>query len=142
MLLGFVAVMSANLIETLYIGNVGTQELAALGFTFPVVMGLQGMMMGLGMALSKSLAAHAHLWLALGLQHSNHATLGKLIRRLPFLGTLYIPPPYMLAMGSAHLMVGLGIVFPTSQAMYTAQAIAPSRRLARSRGLLVGVLLV
>ena len=28
MLLGFVAVMSANLIETLYIGNVGTQELA------------------------------------------------------------------------------------------------------------------
>ena len=30
MLLGFVAVMGANLIETLYIGKVGTQELAAL----------------------------------------------------------------------------------------------------------------
>jgi len=56
MLLGFVAVMSANLIETLYIGNVGTQELAALGFTFPVVMGLQGMMMGLGIGASSVVA--------------------------------------------------------------------------------------
>ena len=56
MLLGFVAVMSANLIETLYIGNVGTQDLAALGFTFPVVMGLQGMMMGLGIGASSVVA--------------------------------------------------------------------------------------
>ncbi len=56
MLLGFVAVMSANLIETLYIGKVGTQELAALGFTFPVVMGLQGMMMGLGIGASSVVA--------------------------------------------------------------------------------------
>ena len=56
MLLGFVAVMSANLIETLYIGRVGTQELAALGFTFPVVMGLQGMMMGLGIGASSVVA--------------------------------------------------------------------------------------
>ena len=56
MLLGFVAVMSANLIETLYIGNVGTQELAALGFTFPVVMGLQGMTMGLGIGASSVVA--------------------------------------------------------------------------------------
>ena len=56
MLLGFVAVMGANLIETLYIGKVGTQELAALGFTFPVVMGLQGMMMGLGIGASSVVA--------------------------------------------------------------------------------------
>ena len=56
MLLGFVAVMSANLIETLYIGNVGTQELAALGFTFPVVMGLQGLMRGLGIGASSVVA--------------------------------------------------------------------------------------
>ena len=56
MLLGFVAVMGANLIETLYIGKVGTLELAALGFTFPVVMGLQGMMMGLGIGASSVVA--------------------------------------------------------------------------------------
>ena len=56
MLLGLVAVMGANLIETLYIGKVGTQELAALGFTFPVVMGLQGMTMGLGIGASSVVA--------------------------------------------------------------------------------------
>ncbi len=52
MLLGFVAVMGANLVETLYIGSVGTIELAALGFTFPVVMSLQGVTMGLGIGAS------------------------------------------------------------------------------------------
>ena len=40
MLFGFVAVMGANLMESLYIGRVGTLELAALGFTFPLVMTL------------------------------------------------------------------------------------------------------
>ena len=56
MIVGLVAVMSANLIEALYIGKVGTQELAALGFTFPVVMGLHGMMMGLGIGASSVVA--------------------------------------------------------------------------------------
>lgn len=52
MLLGFVAVMGANLIEALYIGSIGTIELAALGFTFPVVMSLQSVTMGLGIGAS------------------------------------------------------------------------------------------
>jgi len=56
MLLGFVAVMGANLMESLYIGNVGTLELAALGFTFPLVMTLQGMTMGLGIGASSVVA--------------------------------------------------------------------------------------
>ena len=67
MLLGFVAVMGANLIETLFIGKVGTQELAALGFTFPVVMGLQGMMMGLGIGASSVVAR------SIGSGHSRRA---------------------------------------------------------------------
>ena len=56
MLLGFVAVMGANLMESLYIGRVGTLELAALGFTFPLVMTLQGMTMGLGIGASSVVA--------------------------------------------------------------------------------------
>lgn len=52
MLLGFVAVMGASLIEALYIGSIGTLELAALGFTFPVVMALQSVTMGLGIGAS------------------------------------------------------------------------------------------
>ena len=56
MLFGFVAVMGANLMESLYIGRVGTLELAALGFTFPLVMTLQSMTMGLGIGASSVVA--------------------------------------------------------------------------------------
>jgi len=56
MLLGFVSIMSASLIETVYIGNVGTNELAALSFTFPLVMVFQGIAMGLGVGASSVVA--------------------------------------------------------------------------------------
>ena len=56
MLLGFVAVMGANLMESLYISQVGTLELAALGFTFPLVMMMQGVTMGLGVGASSVVA--------------------------------------------------------------------------------------
>ena len=51
MVLGLVAVMAANLAESVYIGFVGTLELAALGFTFPLVMLMQSMSMGLALSL-------------------------------------------------------------------------------------------
>ncbi len=56
MVLGLVAVMSANLIETIYVGLLGTQELAALGFTFPLVMLMQSMTMGLAIGASSVVA--------------------------------------------------------------------------------------
>ena len=64
MLLGFVAVMGANLMESLYISQVGTLELAALGFTFPLVMMMQGVTMGLGVGASSVVARKigAHDW--------------------------------------------------------------------------------
>ncbi|MFT5014454.1 MAG: putative MATE family efflux protein [Patiriisocius sp.] len=56
MLMGFVSVMGANLMETVYIGRVGTLDLAALGFTFPLVMTLQGITMGLSIGASSVVA--------------------------------------------------------------------------------------
>lgn len=56
MVMGLVAVMSANLIETIYVGLLGTQELAALGFTFPLVMLMQSMTMGLAIGASSVVA--------------------------------------------------------------------------------------
>jgi len=56
MTLGFVSIMSASLIETVYIGIVGTEELAAISFTFPLVMLLQGVSMGLGIGASSVVA--------------------------------------------------------------------------------------
>ena len=62
--LGFVSVMGANLMESLYISQVGTLELAALGFTFPLVMMMQGVTMGLGVGASSVVARKigAHAW--------------------------------------------------------------------------------
>ena len=56
MVLGLVAVMSANLIETVYISLIGTEQLAALGFTFPIVMLLQSLTMGLSVGASSVVA--------------------------------------------------------------------------------------
>ena len=56
MVLGLVAVMAANLAESVYIGFVGTLELAALGFTFPLVMLMQSMSMGLAVGASSVVA--------------------------------------------------------------------------------------
>jgi putative MATE family efflux protein len=56
MLMGFVSIMTASLMETVYIGVVGTQELAAISFTFPLVMILQGVSMGLSVGASSVVA--------------------------------------------------------------------------------------
>lgn len=56
MMLGLVSVMGASLMEIIYIGRVGTDELAAIGFTFPLVMILQGISMGLGIGASSVVA--------------------------------------------------------------------------------------
>ena len=56
MVMGLVTVMGANLIETIYVSLLGTDELAALGFTFPLVMLLQSLTMGLGVGASSVVA--------------------------------------------------------------------------------------
>ena len=38
MVFGIIAVISVSLIDTYYVGRLGTQELTALSFTFPVTL--------------------------------------------------------------------------------------------------------
>lgn len=56
MLLGMSSFMIASLVETVYIGRLGTMELAAVSFTFPLVMVMQGVAMGLGVGASSVVA--------------------------------------------------------------------------------------
>ncbi len=46
----------ASLVETVYIGILGTPQLAAVSFTFPLVMVMQGVAMGLGIGASSVVA--------------------------------------------------------------------------------------
>jgi MATE family, multidrug efflux pump len=48
MFLGISAMIVASMIDTIYIGWIGTRQLAAVSFSFPVVMGLSSVSMGLG----------------------------------------------------------------------------------------------
>ncbi len=47
MMAGMVGMVVFNLVDTFYIGQLGGEQLAAMGFTFPVVMVLTSISLGL-----------------------------------------------------------------------------------------------
>ena len=56
MVMGFIAMTIAQLIEAVYLGMVGSAELAAVAFTFPVVMAFNAMTRGIGIGTGAVLA--------------------------------------------------------------------------------------
>ncbi len=48
MMYGIIAIMLFNIVDTIYIGHLGTKELAAIGFTYPVVFLIMSLTMGMG----------------------------------------------------------------------------------------------
>lgn len=56
MIWGIFAIVAFNLADTYYVGQLGTDRLAAMSFTFPVVMTLGSLAMGLGVGASSIIA--------------------------------------------------------------------------------------
>jgi len=56
MVMGFLAMTMAQLIEAFYLGMVGRDELAAVAFTFPVIMAFNAMTRGIGIGTGAVLA--------------------------------------------------------------------------------------
>ncbi len=56
MLFGMIGMVAFNLIDTFYVGKLGTTELAALSFTFPVVLVINSIALGLGTGASAVIA--------------------------------------------------------------------------------------
>ena len=52
MTLGMMGMVAFNLVDTFFIGKLGTDQLAALSFTFPVVLVVSGIALGLGFGTS------------------------------------------------------------------------------------------
>jgi len=52
MLMGMIAIMAFNLVDTFFLGRFSTAALTAISFTFPVVMSLGSLALGLGMGAS------------------------------------------------------------------------------------------
>lgn len=58
MMIGIGGMMAFNLLDTYFVGQLGKDELAAISFTFPVVMVIHGLALGLGVGTS-SVISHA-----------------------------------------------------------------------------------
>lgn len=56
MFLGMSSMIFAWMVETIYISILGARELAAVSFTFPLIMGLSGIAMGIGTGASSVIA--------------------------------------------------------------------------------------
>ena len=52
MAIGILAVIGFNLVDTFFVSQLGTKELAAISLTFPIISALQSLTMGLGAGLS------------------------------------------------------------------------------------------
>lgn len=52
MVLGVVSIIAFNLVDTFFVGRLGTEQLAAMSFTFPVVLVIGSLAMGLGIGTS------------------------------------------------------------------------------------------
>ena len=52
MVIGILGMVAFNLVDTFFVGQLGTQELAALSFTFPVVLVVNSLALGLGIGAS------------------------------------------------------------------------------------------
>ncbi len=56
MFLGMSTMIFASMIDTIYVGWIGTLELAAIGFSFPIVMAMASLSMGIGIGASSLIA--------------------------------------------------------------------------------------
>ena len=52
MVFGIFSLMAFNIVDTYFVARLGTKELAAISFTFPIVLFLGGIAMGLGVAVA------------------------------------------------------------------------------------------
>ncbi len=57
MIWGVFAIVAFNLVDTYFVGKLGTDELAAMSFTFPVVTVLGSIAIGLGRERRKKVAS-------------------------------------------------------------------------------------
>ena len=56
MFLGISSMFVASMIDIIYVGWIGSQELAAISFTFPIVMGMTTLTMGIGVGAASIIA--------------------------------------------------------------------------------------
>lgn len=107
MIFGMLGMVMFNLADTYFIGKVGVEELAAMGFTFPVVMVVSSVALGIGIGtsslISRSVVSVSRLTVR---QYSTEALLLglSLIIVLVIVGELTITPLFRLLGASPDII--------------------------------------
>ncbi|OUS04768.1 hypothetical protein A9Q81_05715 [Gammaproteobacteria bacterium 42_54_T18] len=99
MILGIMAILLFNLVDTFFIGLMGAKELAAVSFTFPVTFVLMNIAMGLGIGTATILAAKIGSGDKLSAKRiCTHALLLAVVAAIPLsaLGILTLTPLFHL----------------------------------------------
>ena len=108
MLLGLIALLAFNLVDAYFIGQLGTAALAAIGFTFPVILLFLNFAIGMGIGVSTALA------LAIGVEEkgkvqalTGHALLlsTALVSFLSLCGYLWLDPLFRFLGASDEMLV-------------------------------------
>ncbi len=108
MTFGIMGMVAFNLVDTYFVGRLGTKELAALSFTFPIVLLINSLAMGLGMGASAVISRA----IGEGDQHKvQRLTTDSLVLALLFvaffvvIGLLTIDPTFRLLGASPEILV-------------------------------------
>lgn len=82
MLLGMMGMVIFNLVDTYFVGKLGVQELAAMSFSFPVVMFLNSLSQGIGIGTSSLVSRH--------IINTDRSVVKKMASRAIFLGVMVV----------------------------------------------------
>ncbi|MEM8895680.1 MAG: MATE family efflux transporter, partial [Bacteroidota bacterium] len=107
MIFGILSMVAFNLIDTYFVGQLGPDQLAALSFTFPVIMVIFSLVQGIGIGatalISKSIGKNDHKKAAR--ETTDSLILGVLIASVfVILGLLTIQPTFKLLGASERIM--------------------------------------
>jgi len=105
---GILGMIAFNLVDTIFIGHLGTRELAAISFTFPVVMVIIGLSMGLSIGASSVISR------AIG--QGDQFTVQRLTTDILALAVLLI---------TGLVLVGLFTMGPTFRALGASEEMIP-----------------
>lgn len=108
MLFGMVGMVIFNLADTYFIGRLGVQELAAISFSFPVVMFINSLSQGIGIGTSSLISRHfivteRH---AVKMMASRALLLGFLVVLLFVITGLFTIRPLFTALGAGGVILG------------------------------------
>jgi len=107
MIYGMILLMTFNLVDTFFVGLLGTQPLAAISFTFPITFTLISLTIGLGIGTSAIIAKALGKGDSESAKDSGTAALyltGIVVGVLAFIGYLFIDETFLLLGASQSLL--------------------------------------